>query len=481
MFPVGQSTDESWIRQDKKPGPKDAPPGVIRETFKEFVKALFVFIVLHTGHAYLLSTPAGSHLKEFESALLQDALHGQWYSGEKPTDPSTLPLIIDVSRWKDQDRTLPTNRILLASIIDILEEEHHRATAIGIDLEFASLERTPDPEDRTYLEEWSEYGNVRVGVYGRALLGRDRWLGWSRFSDMAAGIALPSEFDRAFLYTWARRAPGPGEGSTEAPRLEKIDSRRECLNTGDCLLELPSALWNLSRKQSQKSGIDHLEVKQTEATGKDLVFGEYQIDYSYLPRIERDSIVLSPPARGLLAQPNPRKAIKDQVRQDIGNVNAVGRIVLIGDLADVRDQFCAVVRDRPLPGIFMHASAIATLTHGLFLEADEAWTLRIEITLMVLIGIGIALIKKIHGVSAWRYEYIEILAYAVLSVIVLIFSTLLIRASGVYWRGFLWVSAALFIHPLITNPLCAMAFAGIDGARTFLKTFASPDKRHANH
>jgi hypothetical protein len=153
------------------------------------------------------------------------------------------------------------------------------------------------------------------------------------------------------------------------------------------------------------------------------------------------------------------------------------RVILLGDLEDASDQFCAIPQQRPLSGALIHACSVATLNRRMLLrEVNEmvGWKLRLTIAIFVLSGVlGIRLVHAYSKlVHEWDYHYLEILTFGIMSIVVYLIFAWEMRNLILYWPDFLWISAALFICPFIAEPFYRACAAVPKVLHEFVLTFA---------
>jgi len=430
---------------------------LIRNLVKDFIKASALAVILFALHGYLEDRPSGKYLRQFQLALAQDGLkHGPLADADFEVWGAQLPVVVDLGGLHP-DKKQPTDRRWLDMVIDELRRAGARA--IGIDLSFDEL----NGADFHYLDKWKSYGNVRVGIYRRAVEKREAWLGRPEFADLAAGIALPGENPQhAFLYSRKWYVQNPS-ARLAAGDLTDCKDGNYSTNCKEDLIQLPVAMWLLSRKNSGGAeGRSEIEKKLKESPETSPItptvrvenswmeLREYVIDYSYLKEIQKGVISLSPVNPG----DSPERTISYLMKYFEAKI--ADRIVLLGDLDDATDRLCPTALLKPLPGLLIHACSIATLNRGLLLEIHDTLrpALAVEIILLVLVGIfGSRLLHTYSPIwRAWDYQYIEILAFGSMSILVFLIFKWQISASEIIWPDFLWISGALFIHPFLTEP-----------------------------
>jgi serine/threonine protein kinase len=444
-----------------------APPAPLgRLLVGDLLRATLLTLLVVFAHDILERRPSGKYLRQFQLAFAQESLtrrppeEGDFEAGGRH-----LPLIVDISALHPEKKR-PTDRHLLDLLID--ELRRHGAQAIGIDLSFDDLQGS----DLQYLHKWNVHGNVRVGIYRRAVEKREAWLGRSEFADLAAGIAVPSvDPQRAFFYIrrWFVTTP-----LSDAD----IASPRDCGNAGtgaNCkedLVQLPVALWLLSERQRiaaeaptlsgdvetrLKQALTALQPRPTEhVAGGLLEFGTYAIDYTYLQELRRDTVTLTPAVAG--------EGPADTVRQLATFASRIAdRVVLVGDLDDTSDQLCYTPGMKPLSGVLIHACSLATLNRGLLFEATDTlnrttvWGAG-AFLLVVIVGLRVMHTRS-PLLRAWPYQHLEILVFAGLSVALLLLFRWQFRKNGAVWPHFMWGSVALLVYPFVDSVYRALVAA----------------------
>jgi serine/threonine protein kinase/CHASE2 domain-containing sensor protein len=446
-------------------GPAALPPATTslgRNVAGDLIKAAALSALVLAAHDFLERRPSGKYLGQFQLAFVQENLkHGPLDEADFEAGGRHLPLIVDISALHP-DKKQPTDRKVLDLLID--ELRRRSARAIGVDLAFDDLEGA----DFQYLEKWTGHKNVRIGIYRRAVEKRETWLGRPEFSDLAAGIALPKDNpQQAFFYSrrWflKRQPAGPVAGPDDV-------NPRDCADSGpaaDCkedLVQLPVAMWLLSERQRisseelaesdglearLKKSLHALQLRSSErAVGNVLEFGEYSIDYSYLKETKRNIIPV--PRRAGESRENAIAFLEDY------DSRIADRVVFVGDLKDTSDQFCQTPGAEPVPGVLIHACALATLNRGMLFEITDplSWTTILGgmfVVLAAIIGLRVFHTRS-RLMQEWPFQYIEILVFGAMAILVFLVFTWHVRVAGVVWPHYLWLSGALFVHPFFSEP-----------------------------
>jgi hypothetical protein len=461
---------------------------------KDFFKALVFTAVLYGLHADLEEKPSGRYLRQFEFELLQESLNSA------PPDDATykfggknLPLVVDISELHP-DKNKRSDREMLDMVVTRLQEAS--ASAIGIDLDFADDRDDVDNNEYRYLAKWNDYKIVRVGVYARATTRKTEWLGGSELARMAAGIALPKEDAQpgdlprpdpkhALLYSrvWHPRRPK----STEEWKAWNSECKTpDGNNCRESLPGLPFAMWQVTHCELEGRPDEAHCKSDGDSDGepvakpdvpprqvrKWLDLGEYPVDYSYLTDLMHECITLKHMPRNQAADEG---ITRDEIRAALPAKTIRNRSVLIADLHDASDQFCYTAANEPVPGALVHACALASLNRGLFTEVTKPTFLELLMIFSVLIVM--MLIRLFHTffrpVHSWDYQYIEILAFTAMSFVTYSVFVLQIRRFGEVWPDCLWVCAALFIHPFLTDPFWQTCKGLAKAGRDFVITFAA--------
>ncbi len=112
----------------------------------------------------------------------------------------------------------------------------------------------------------------------------------------------------------------------------------------------------------------------------------------------------------------------------------------------------------PVAGIYIHACSLATLNRGvLFKIAETPSRTAIAVGVCLLVA-GIVGLRVLYARSpllhAWPFQQLEILAFGTCAVLLFLGFSWWVRWPGVVWPSYLWVCAALFIHPFVSEPVC---------------------------
>jgi hypothetical protein len=416
-------------------------PRVLRQCAWDALSVGSIAAFLLACHLYLDRRPLGEHIEAFEYAVLQSALLSDAGASRAwRNDDPQLPVVIDISPIR-LDKSLPTDRQKLAELVDTLEAMH--AAAIGLDIDFS-----PDdsgqfitPADPQLFARWKSYGNVRIGVFRRAGDIPERWLGHPDFKTIAAGMLLP-----------------PGNSSL-AMQFSSPDLARYSpgvpIKHEDYLLQMPAALSEVLHPGSRAQLVDNPDVTHLELDAR-IRLGQFPVDYSFLQYIQRI----------------PYRAKADL---DLWHAEIFRRAVIIGDMKDPDDSRCTQVRGEAVPGSLIHASALATLNHGILRFIDARKSLSFDLGLCLAALFVLTLIRLFEPIAFSKrvdHHAIEVLAFGSAALIVIVIGVLSIGLTRVFWPDSLWIAAALFIHPylkdvgrILLRGLRALVWSGASGKR----------------
>lgn len=403
---------------DSSPVGRPVLPRSLRELLRAFAIATAVPAALVILHVCLERTRGGEHLRRFEYALLEQA-PGFDASRSVQRDAASPPLIVDISPTPF-DRSQVTDRRMLEELVDTLRE--HRASAIGLDIDLSPDDQGfIDAKDPQLFDKWTRYGNVRVGVFRRQGDLPGRWLGRPEFQSLAAGIMLPKhDPGHAYLFS-SPIVPGASAGS--AP--------------GGYLLQMPAALYEIGHAGAAAHLVRDSRRVYSTADSR-VTFGQYPVDFSLL-----DSIQTIP-----YQQKADLALWRDQIE---------GRVVLVGDVRDDADARCASSRVEPVPGVLVHAAALATLNNGVLGDIDE-WDTLLYNLLCLLGGFSLVYLAR----SSSRFTAVEprladMMCYGGVALFILVFSTVFVGTFRVFWPDFMWIAFGFFIHPYVSDMLTMIA------------------------
>jgi CHASE2 domain-containing sensor protein len=307
---------------------------------------------------------------------------------------------------------------------DLLVE--HRARAVGIDVDFSPENegRVPvTPKDHDFfdfcLRLRTETGKkIYLGAARTVLLKRESWLGPEKYKDLAANILAP----RAEV--------------TKMMKCVEVNGSETC--EGDSM----AALLAKELKDVVEPQPSHFAEKlcwlfeqvSTQRLSGDVAVGLFPLDYSQLTTlISREHTI---DARAIATSGDFFK----------------NNIALLGDADPDQsaDKFNVPGVHEPVPGIYIHASAIYTLLRAPLYTLTEfgRWFVDLSLALFVIVGIfAIRWYYSSRTVLQVAVHRLQGLLVDVVVVLVLVVGVLLTRVHRVLWTDFTLAIFALFVHP----------------------------------
>jgi hypothetical protein len=327
--------------------------------------------------------------------------------------------VVDISSTPFR-RSEITDRRMLDGLVDTLRE--YRAAAIGLDIDFSPDDTGfIDPKDPQLFDKWTQYGNVRIGVFRREGDVPDRWLGRPEFSGLAAGIMLPKLLaGHAYLFS----SPIMLESSVAHA-------------TGGYLLQMPVALHEIGHAGSSARLVRDSRTIHPRGDSR-VTLGLYPIDFSLL-----DRIVVVP-----YRQETDLAAWRDRIE---------GRVVLVGDVRDDADMRCTSSGVEPVAGVLVHASALATLDRGLLGYLDEWETFLYDLLCLLGAFSIVHLTRSSSRFAGVKRHHAEMICYGGVAACIVAVSVVLIRTFGVFWPDFMWIAFGFFIQPYVNDMLTMIA------------------------
>jgi CHASE2 domain len=390
-------------------------------------------VVVSSFHYLFEKSNLGGYFKDFEEAVLRDA-------GQLGGQRDELPIIVDISSFRNKNEADPvTDRNALDRLLHELKARH--VSTVGIDVDFSGEGGLPvDRNDLSRFRDWLHMntGNfhLRLGVYRQRFAPRPGWLGRDEFYGLAAGIAMPTEDDSERMdlsHNFYYLSTGLDNSSSRLPQMAAAlyqDIGYGQLSDSHRLL-LPSVV---------RSG-EIVDPRGAAAQANHLQFGKYRVDYSVIDQLQRERTIIYDRSGGF-------------ARDAPSRVDFNGAVVLVGDTRDSGDRICPPSASEPVPGVYVQAASLVTLERGGFAEVEGYFTtvldaLVILITSLGLVGLFVSLRRRSDKQRGMAEETVCILG----APLVFLAGFLLVRHLHIFWPDFIWVSAALLIHPFISDSL----------------------------
>jgi serine/threonine protein kinase len=416
-------------------------------------------LILLGGHSVFERSSIGKDFKQFESKVLQTMLGVSH-------NPDFLPIIVNIS--PAQQGNSPTDRVLLDTLIKKLDTMQVRA--IGIDVDFSPLDdgQPVTANDWNYFHQWIELAKdtgleIRLGVYRRATDSPANWLGLKEFAHLAAGIATPSD-DSEYNFFSLRTPEGEQDPNS-------------------ALTPMSVALYSAAGGKLDRDRI----FRADEKNGL-LHTARYRIDYSdsMLKLLADQTVDYSRPEDLDIAEGTRKLAFR-------------GKVVLIGKTDGSEDHFCRPFSVTPTAGVIAQAASLVTLRQGGLQDIEGEGAVWLD---LAAIGFGCLLLSTFYY---WRtrskrdqpvaratpaqegapaqtgietvtlldasnapsktrgpLDILEMFYCIVIAVITGAAGLAIVRTNSIFWPDFLWVSAALFMHPFVSETFFPF-FGGLMG------------------
>lgn len=399
-------------QQPPAPEAQGRRPPAGRDVIRAFAVGLFATAVLVSGKVAMEHTAFGRRLE----LLAYEFLHRRL----SPFDPSRpLPVVVlDTSGMKGGKDGAATSREELSKLIDSLLTAEPRGIAIDMNFSPSRKSGLDGEDDFEFFAGLKERGQrwgvpVFVGVSREAAGAGDAelWLGAREYGEMAAFMDINDE------------------DTTRLPYSIKCG--------GDELFSFAAALARrVSRPHGPPAFFGPLlkDVKmEGERCGERCSCSYLLANYSKLEVIQAQSLPI--------ITPDAVKNAEDKFHD---------RVVILGDgkLERAQDPFVVVSRNRPVPGVFLHAAAFYTLSDEPLYQFTHTGRIAVDFAIALLILSGLAVIqwRNLHNTQFSRHRLESI--FITLAVVgVLVGGVLLIRFLHVVWLDFVLVVAALLLHP----------------------------------
>jgi CHASE2 domain-containing sensor protein len=410
-------------------GPKAHPYGG-REVRRDIlIGALFIVIVLGVKHV-IEHTTFGEQMKVLGYNFLQTRL-----SSESP--PVTIvnitklpPETVDIGG----EKVTATSRKSLEQMIEAIAEHHPKA--IGVDIDFSPDEGNyilpTDPDFFQFCLDLQEKKDVPVflGVNRTIANPAAEWLGDKKFEPLAANILIPRDSRRMLnvLRVGDGKVKGYKPSRSMSALLADAYGEGEISAVGQWIHGL-LIHFNLVKKFSNEELDSDLSVK------------DFLVDYGSLASLESERI---------------KKIDHVDLKDSRNRKTFENRIVLIGDatLGEAADTFVVPVRNEPVPGIFLHASAAYTLIKAPLYDLTEAGHILLDILLAGIVLLGVVLIKYRYNdaeqrdvaAKKWRGRLTLLIVLAAVVV-----GVVFVRITRIMWDDFFLALLLLVFHPSIEH------------------------------
>ena len=409
--------------------PAKAHPYGGREALRDILKGLLFIVIVMAISFTIGRTEFGKQMKLMGYNYLQTNL-----SSEPP--PVT---IVDISNLPpeeftgyENEKVTATPRKPLKMMIEAIAEQHPKA--IGVDIDFSPGDTgyvlPEDPEFFQSMLDLKERTGVPVflGAHRTITKPADEWLGSRRFGPLAANILVPHQ-NQQMLYTFES-----GEHGSAKEQPSRTMSALLATAYGDGK-GTAMGQW-IHRVLDRFKLVEKFFHKPIDS---DLSAKNFLIDYSGIEAVE----VIETTNPDVLKDSSHRKRLE-------------GKVVLIGDatFGKATDTFVIPARDKPYPGIFVHASAAHTLIKAPLYELTKVGHIVLDFLLAGLVLLGIVLIKyryrdaESRDVTAEKWRGYLTLIVVFTSVLV---GVVFVRITRIMWDDFFLMLLLLVFHPSIEH------------------------------
>lgn len=416
VVPVADSPAAAELEQRRR--------HILRDTLFKFLIAILLILAKELIDR---KTDAGAQLELSTYAWLEHRLG-------RPEPAADLPLVIvDISGLQPADirgarrGEQATPRGPLLNLLRNLVIRQG-AYAIGVDVDFSPEQngRVPvTPQDDRFFKDCLDLSHsynktVLLGVYRTIGLQRDRWLGNSDYQELAANILAPR--GEVTKMTECISMNGAAcQDDTLAALLGKEMTKLTYAETPPA-----ERYWGL---------LERFSAHQLPKSRVSLLW--FPVDYSRLHSLMSSDYTVS--MSRALDGSMPGNLFRD-------------RIVLLGDANPEKsaDKFIVPGEGEPVPGIYIHASAIYTLAQAPLYEPSPWGRFLIDLALAALVILPIWWIRRHYAgradlrVAEHRLEGLLIFVVIALAIIL---GAAFVHLHRILWTDFVLAVLALLVHP----------------------------------
>jgi CHASE2 domain len=423
------SAGNSQHESPSRPSPAERKT-VRQRIWSDIAFSIVTAILLILAKEFLDSkTKAGEQLELATYGWLQHQLASLEPDAELPL------VIVDLTDTKPkkikgaQKGEQATPRDTLLSLLTTLIVKKN-ARAVGIDVDLSPLHdgRLPvTPGDYKFfddcltLQEKNPRSKIYLGVYRTVVLPRKNWLGPDKYQSLAASILAPRHEVTKMVSCIAANGAETCEADTLSGLLAK---------------ELPSQPATPRKHLADRFPRIAERISDRRLTG-DLSVGLFPVDYSQLHRLMSHDYTFPS------GDPKIVSTFPDFFET---------KIVLVGDANpdSSADKFVVPGEPEPVPGIYIQASAIYTLSQAPLYELTDLGRWVVDLGLAFLVIVAISLIRWFHSGRTTRevaHHRIEGWLILVVVVVCIIVGAGFVRKHRILWTDFVLAIFALLLHP----------------------------------
>ncbi len=377
-----------------------------------FLVGVIVTVILVSVKLYIETLPIGHRVELLTYEFLNSQIPAFSPEVEMPV------VVLDISQIPGGKSGTVTSRETLKEIINELINQKVRA--IAIDIDFSPNDKgwidKKDPQFFEFCLEQRQKGiPILLGVYRTAFQKPENWLGSDEFKDLAANIAIDTN-DTSRMPLWIQ--------NKQEQKLFSLSSG--LINAVNVKPKEPSSFIKFALEEP-----DHSEIIDTKGEIKS---SSLLTNYSKLEAIHSQSL----------------SAISTNSIRDLGS-KFQNKLVIIGDgkFGEATDTFNIPGRNEPIPGVYLHASAVYTQTIEPFFELKHNSKIIIDLSLGLIILIIITVIRWRNTDKNLDLEKKQKRFIWIAIIFSLIIGVIAVRVLSILWLDFFLVIFALFLHPTV--------------------------------
>jgi CHASE2 domain-containing sensor protein len=374
---------------------------------------LIVTAILVVAKLYLEQTQFGHRLE----LLTYEFLHGQVAPFSREIE--TPVVVLDISTIPGGKGNVVTRRSALKEILQELVNQKPRA--IAIDMDFSpGLNGWMDKDDPSFFQfcqKQQERGvPIVLGVFRTVSQKPDAWLGDEEFKNLAADMTIDAR-DTSRMRLWVQY----GE-------VQPLPSISSALVKKEGIPLMPPPRWLRLFLQER--------VQVVKDPNEQFTSGLVLVNYSKLEALQSESL----------------STVSKQSIADLGQ-RFHNKFVIVGDASDSTDTFLVPGRFVPVPGVYLHACNLYSLTVEPFFELKKSFRLAVDFLSAFLVLLSVAIIrwKRRNESFDWHSKQRRLIWWSAgLSILI---GILAVRLLDVLWLDFFLGVFVLLLHPSVEKGL----------------------------
>ena len=394
------------------------------------------------------------------SQFLEASRFGEWLQGasydfiqfklRNKVPPKELPVVVvNIGELPGQKSGVedgkPTPRQNLGEMLDALYEANAAAVAIYIDF-------SPDrgaaisPQDQKFLKKCADFQRTRmpvfVGVRRRLDYPAAEWFEDEGFSSMAVNLAIPK--GRPMLESGAHDADESPTGVRQMPNAITLLSHRAR---------------GASRPPEPANGYASLRSLSSALADSEVTSNTTPKVKLHTPLYSADEVFFIPVEGGdewkvemFFVNFGALESIKENTIGAVDGASILAhkslfnkKLVILGDAGmDQADKHSVPDRHVAVPGVYIHASAVWTLTRNPIYNLTRVGHVATDLFFAVCLLVGVLKSEKKSG-EVWVPVFLCLSA--------LVVGVLSVRFTHIIWDDFPFVIVGIFFHTKIERAL----------------------------